>query len=230
MTTKRTRAKKPNRGMPYAWSAATKIASGVFGWDSGERRSNRYGSVQIRSSPYDGNVVATVTYDRKAMEALTGKRVRLVCSVVQTRASGHVGDAFLKIKPSTPMAGDVIELGVGVLFVADGYDGLPEIGLMPEDGRRELWIDPRQLYRLHDQTVDLYAEETEDPCSPPPDLSSDADGAISNGDGTMQVKTRGMPYGAVQVQPNVERIGDGLFSVTPPCAGVAGTRHNIRRV
>ena len=82
MTTKRTRAKKPNRGMPYAWSAATKIASGVFGWDSGERRSNRYGSVQIRSSPYDGNVVATVTYDRKAMEALTGKRVRLVCSVV----------------------------------------------------------------------------------------------------------------------------------------------------
>jgi len=102
--------------------------------------------------------------------------------------------------------------------------------MVPEDGRRELWIDPRQLYRLHDQTVDLYAEETEDPCSPPPDLSSDADGAISNGDGTMQVKTRGMPYGAVQVQPNVERIGDGLFSVTPPCAGVAGTRHNIRRV
>lgn len=228
MTTKKT--KKPNRNMPHAWSAATKIASGVFGWDSGERRSNRYGSIQIRSSPYDGNVVATATFNRKAMDALTGKRVRLACSVVETRASGHIGDAFLKIKPSTPTVGDVIELGVGVLFVADGYDGLPEIGLMPEDGRRELWIDPRQLYRLHDQTVDLYAEETQDRCSPVPDLSSEAtDGAIDNGDGTMQVKTRGMPHGAVQVQANVERLGDGLFCVTPSGAGVAGTRHNIRR-
>jgi hypothetical protein len=32
--------------------------------------------------------------------------------------------------------------------------------MAPDDGRERFWIDPRQLYKLHDQTVELYMEET----------------------------------------------------------------------
>jgi hypothetical protein len=41
-------------------------------------------------------------------------------------------------------------------------DGVPAVVLRPGDPRDELWIDPRKLYRLHDQTVELLIEETED--------------------------------------------------------------------
>ena len=81
-----------------------------------------------------------------------------------------------------------------------------------DDGRETMWMDPRKLYRLHDQTVALYLTETDEPCSPAPDLSTTDGGAIDNGDGSVQTKPQGGK--AVRtIKPRVERIGDGMFAL-----------------
>ena len=126
-----------------------KIGQGVFGWDGEERRSNRYGSFNLLHSN------CKVSIPTK----LYGKRVRITCKVLKSRKSKHIGDLFLGIGPTQPEVGEVIELGVGVLHTEPcDWDerGNPTIILKPEDGRRELWIDPRKLYRLHDQTVEVF--------------------------------------------------------------------------
>lgn len=205
----------------------TKIAQGICGWEGYERRSNRYGSIHLTASPYGGPDLAKVEFDQNALKALEGKKVRLTCKVVETRESGHAGDAFLKIKPSTPEVGAVIDLGVGTLAISAGYDGNPDIFLKPGDGRPTLWIDPRKLYQLHDQTVEVFAEETTEAFSPAPDIRvNDEEGAIDNGDGSFQMKTT---QDSLHVQPNFERIGDGLFALHLPGSGPAGTRYNARR-
>jgi len=81
----------------------------------------------------------------------------LIAIVKETRPSGHVGDFFRGLQPSTPKIGERIELGTGTIF----YDDHETIGLRPDDGRDRDWLDPRKLYRLHDQTVELYFVATE---------------------------------------------------------------------
>lgn len=71
---------------------------------------------------------------------------------------------------------------------------------------------------MHDQTVDVYVDETSDEFSPVPDIDvGDTKGAICNGDGSFQVKG-----GVTRVLPIVERIGDGLFGLSYP--DTAGSR------
>jgi hypothetical protein len=89
--------------------------------------------------------------------------------VVESRPSGHAGDLFRKILPPeqpTPV-GTVIDLGEGELFVwHENDDGFPtggiHIGLRPDDGRKTDWFDPNLLYRLHDQTLEIFIEPISD--------------------------------------------------------------------
>jgi hypothetical protein len=74
----------------------------------------------------------------------------LVAEVIATRKSTHIGDLFRGIFPSTPKLGARIVLGHGALF----YNG-NQVGLKPDDGRENDWLDPHSLYQAHDQTVRL---------------------------------------------------------------------------
>ena len=49
-------------------------------------------------------------------------------------------------------------LGTGTLFlntVSEGGTTYHNIGLSPDDGRTKDWMNPRSLYRCHEQTVRL---------------------------------------------------------------------------
>jgi hypothetical protein len=63
----------------------------------------------------------------------------------------RIGDLFHEVCPSKPEPGERVVLGEGTLFFSD--EG---VGLMPDDGRKTLWLDIRALYRLHNQTVTLF--------------------------------------------------------------------------
>lgn len=199
----------------------TLIARGILGWDAPERRDNRYGALNITDAPFDKGPVTEVFFDRVVASRLTGNKVRLTAIVREARTSGHCGDRSLGIKPSTPEVGEVIVLGIGALAVGKNYEGGPTVILMPGDGREELWIDPRLLYRLHDQTVELHVEPTDEPCSPPPDIPPAVEGMVSTGDG-FQVKKVHIPSSGslrLDLKPTIERLGDGMVSMryeTPP--------------
>lgn len=189
-----------------------KLGHGVFGWCTTERRSNRYGSIHLASNPYGGEPLADLKINRRALKQLSGKRVRLFCRVVETRRSGHIGDVFLGIVPTTPRVDDEVTLGVGRLATSAGYDGLPDIALEPEDGRMEFWIDPRLLYRLHDQTVDVFAALTDEPCHPAPDLAHSTEAEVfGNEDGSFQVKNVDGPFVVPPTVIAMKRVGDSVF-------------------
>jgi len=126
------------------------IGTGILSWPSAERISGRYGCMNLRRDLNDDFFI-------KLKRNLSGRCGTLVAVVKETRSSGHVGDFFRGLRPSTPKIGERIELGTGTIF----YDDHKTIGLRPGDGRGSDWLDPRKLYRLHDQTIKLYFVETE---------------------------------------------------------------------
>lgn len=193
------------------------IGKGIFMWDRDERVSNRYGAFYFDASNYAGDVRRHPVLIVSRVRAMEGKRVRLVAEVIESRKSGHCGDMFLKVFPTQPEVGERVELGVGRLHLVKSYDGDDAIELRPEDGRKEFWIDPRRLYRLHDQTVMVYAEETEDACHDAPVFAQvEADGAIgADGEGGIQYKR--VPLDAdVRIRLNVERLSYDMIAVSVP--------------
>lgn len=115
----------------------------MLSWPPPERRSDRYGLVGLSKNPMED------------FAKLTGKipvkqHGRLVAVVLETRDSHHIGDLFRGIFPSTPNVGDRISLGEGTLFTEEHC-----VGLKPDDGRYNDWLNPYNLYRAHDQTVRL---------------------------------------------------------------------------
>lgn len=182
------------------------IAKGIFSWDGAERRSQRYGAFTVDCTDFNNDV------ETEAFRNKYEGRCWVYCRVVETRKSGHLGDQFLKISPSTPKVGEIIELGVGNLKSVrnDFIDIMYE--LHPEDSRKHFWIDPRILYRLHDQTVEIYAEETDQPCHPAPDLAPSEAGMISTGDGSFAFVGDVSPE-QIKVKPKVDRLGRGLFEL-----------------
>lgn len=89
--------------------------------------------------------------------APVGQPGRLVAVVVETRRSGHCGDIARSLAPVTSSVGEEITLGAGTLFTDSDADlGVPTVvGLAPDDHRDTDWLDPRALYRCHNQTVRL---------------------------------------------------------------------------
>lgn len=196
--------------------SAVKIGHGIFTWSREERVSNRYGAFFLDKVSYTGEGTCTPHLDYVAMNKLANgmRRTRIVCEVVESRKSGHCGDHFLKVYPTQPAVGERVEIGVGDFsysFVEDEYN----IALVPEDGRAELWLDPRLLYRLHDQTVNVWAEETSDPPHAAPVIEQvEPDGALGADDqGGIQCKR--VRVEDVRVKPDFKRIGDGMFIMTP---------------
>ena len=89
---------------------AIKVAFGILGWCSSERRGNRYGLVTLGAEPYEGDARAEVHFARAALQERRGQRMRLTAKIVESRVSSHVGDAGLGVRPPdiAPDDGQVI--------------------------------------------------------------------------------------------------------------------------
>jgi hypothetical protein len=207
-----------------------RVGHGVFGWNGTERRTDRYGAFVVDAKPYESNERVANFLDASGLQSLIGKRVHVRCKVVTNRVSGHIGDLALKIKPSKPEVGEEVDLGVGVLGLeVAGYGGLTAIVLQPGDGRPHFWIDPHKLYRLHDQTVDVFIEATDADFSPVPKFEATTEPeTIETGDGAFQAKgvTDGEPF---RIPADIERLGDGMFILSRPTGMEAGRRRKIVR-
>lgn len=197
------------------------IGYGILTWDRGERVTARYGAIFLGRKDYKEAVSCAAMVDTDNLRVLEGKRVRLKAVVVEARNSGHCGDFFLNIMPSKPEVGEEVEIGVGVLGLDPCSESPgPAMSLQPEDGREHLWIDPRKLYRLHDQTIRLYIEETSDACHPAPDIDlGPEEGCVSTGDG-LQFRGKRTP---LKVAPKPISLGDGLYHLSAPDTQPAGT-------
>lgn len=211
-----------------------RVGHGIFTWAGMERRTDRYGSFVLGDQPSPGKRLTAPFLDLKALKRLEGKRVHVVCKVVVARKSEHIGDMFHGFAPSTPKVDEEVDLGVGVLHLEDaGFDGLTAVVLEPHPTRQHFWMDPRKLYRLHSQTVDLFITKTAKPCSPKANFKKELTFetepvSMDIGDGTMQHKSK-IPDGVeLHIAGDVERLGGGLMIVTPP-GGEKGKRRKITR-
>lgn len=134
---------------------------GIFAWGADERRSDRYGFITVTPENYDLSASSPVSIDdQEGFAALAGRRARITAVVVEARRSGHIGDLFRGFHPSTPKVGKQFKLGEGTLRIKPAaWSGIGlEFGLEPDDGRQTDWFDPRKLYKLHDQTVEITVE------------------------------------------------------------------------
>lgn len=128
---------------------AIKIGMGALSWNANERRSDRYGSVSLFDVPGPDGRVLPLAKD------VAGKGI-LFAHVTATCKSWHIGDLFRGIFPSQPDVGDLIVLGdPGDLFFEMRND-IRSVGIRPIVDRDSDWLNPHALYRLHDQTVELY--------------------------------------------------------------------------
>jgi hypothetical protein len=123
------------------------IGTGILNWPRFERISDRYGSINL-------NEPGDVTIE---LSSVTGYG-QLVAEVKEIRQSRHVGDFCRELSPTTPTLGEILILGEGRVF----FDDYNTVGLKPADGRNSDWLNPKVLYRLHEQTVDLYFVKTEE--------------------------------------------------------------------
>jgi hypothetical protein len=127
------------------------LGTGNLNWHPDERRIDRYGTVHLDQDHDDPYCFDPVQFS----EAPVGEDGELIAVVLQTRRSSHIGDLFRGLQATTPEVGDEITLGSGTLFVEDTPYGPIHVGLMPDDGRDNDWLDPDALYRCHEQTVRL---------------------------------------------------------------------------
>lgn len=209
----------------------TRVGHGILSWNSTERRSDRYGAFVLGQCNFEDNVRVAAHLDEPALRGLIGKRVRVLCKVVANRGSGHLGDTHHGIKPTTPEVGEVVDLGVGTLRLVDaGFGGMTAVALEPNDGRKHFWYDPYKLYRLHDQTVDLFIEETSDEFSPAPTLKAHEGGPEQIETGTGYAQVKGVEEGVEYFVPaDVERLGGGMFVLSHPTGMEAGRRRKMER-
>lgn len=117
-----------------------------FMWNGGERRSDRYGSFIVNNPD--------------SFKPLEGKQVKVLITVLEVRPSEHIGDLFHGFFHTEPKVGEHHTLAVGTLMIIDD-----SIAIKPSDGRDTFWIDPMLLYRLHQQTVEIEVQESDEPDS-----------------------------------------------------------------
>jgi hypothetical protein len=122
------------------------LGKGVLEWASGERVSDRYGTVKLFT---DTGEEKTIPLNDKVSEGVVGQ---LIAVVEETRESPHIGDFVRGIYPSQPKVGEEFTLGTGKLFFEEDN----AVGLQPLESRQSDWLDPHILYKLHFQTVSLY--------------------------------------------------------------------------
>lgn len=131
------------------------LGDGILNWSPGERRSDRYGSVNLQLLGSENH------HSFEAAIPMVGRVGSLVAEVLgPLQKSRHIGDLFRSIVPTTPQIGERIVLGEGRLW-RDPYEAVPAVGLEPEDDRDTDWLDPHQLYKVHSQVVRLSFETSE---------------------------------------------------------------------
>lgn len=126
-----------------------KLGTGVLKWSPGGKRLGvRIGFVGL----FDSVEADSAT---SIMGAPEGSYGRLVAVVEETRERRFDADRFLFSPPEPLEIGDEIVLGTGTFLSGDdGY-----FGLVPSDGREGWWLDIPGLYRVDEQTVDLFFDE-----------------------------------------------------------------------
>lgn len=193
------------------------VAQGIFMWDSNERRSQRYGYVYAYHESYDGQVKHVVIIDASRLAALDGKKVKLTVEIVEARDSGHVGDLFIGIKPTKPVVGEFIVLGIGTLHVNLNQVGGLQFALRPKDGREMYWFDPNLLYKCHNQTVVFHMEETteEEHAAPVINMVRDTKSilAVEGGMQCLEKSFDKLKKDAHVVVPKATRLGDALLEL-----------------
>ena len=135
------------------------LGTGVLSWDGIERRSDRYGSVMLLAEGIDSTSINDqegVLWQANLPDI--GALGRLWVKVTDVRESTHIGDIFRGIFPTTPVLGQEICLGTGRLFYDNCAGVYATVGLRPDDGRDSDWLNPGQLYKVHEQSVELYFE------------------------------------------------------------------------
>lgn len=144
------------------------LGEGVLSWPRLERVSDRYGIVSLVRQPV-GDPLEAIRHPPKSTtslvlqqtEALVGLRGKLYAQVIETRQSQHPGDIAHAIRPRTPEVGDYVPLGATGTLVVERVAGELCVGVQPDDGRPQQWLDTIALYSLHDQTVRLWFEEAQ---------------------------------------------------------------------
>ena len=197
------------------------FASGIFTWWGEERRTDRYGSFVLENKNHNGDASSQIILNKEYKD-FVDKKVKITAIVKENRESGHLGDVFLNITPSKPEVNEEIVLGIGCFKTEDcsWSENKLQFVLFPDDGRSVFWFNPEILYRLHDQTVDMYIEETEEAFSTPYSNNESKEEGFLNEDNSFQVKTH---KDKINIQPKMERIEDGLFVVSFP----KKTKYNI---
>lgn len=132
---------------------AIELGTGVLTWPGGERRTDRYGTVMLATDP--GTLTTEPAGYINPPAPPTGRRGTLVAEILGTRRSDHIGDIFRGIFPETPEVGERIELGTGTFFTEPTDFGAVLMGLRPDVPRDSDWLNPKALYRAHEQTVRL---------------------------------------------------------------------------
>lgn len=132
------------------------LGTGPLTWNSTERKSDRYGSVFLHPTSTHEEYLEKVDFDPRICKAHAGKKGKLVAEVTGTRESSHIGDLFHQIFPEIPEVGEEIELGSGELFYELQNGKWHAVGLRPDDRRSEFWLNPKKLYRAHEQSVKLW--------------------------------------------------------------------------
>ena len=130
----------------------TLLGKGILQWSRYERICDRYGAIYLYDDSRDPDVVPI---EPRPTEGTRGK---LIAQVVEVRESYHIGDLMRGLFPSQPGLGEEIVLGEGEIFYEE-VDRYEAVGLRPDDGRDYDWLSPSQLYRVHEQKVELYFEE-----------------------------------------------------------------------
>lgn len=142
----------------------TKLGHGVLSWPGAERRSDRYGQVCLYGGGDGGVAIPADAMMTSEIAPFIGQQGRLLALVTHTAQSHHIGDLFRGFfpppdgDPSKVQAGEWVILGEGALFATPEDWCALAVGLHPDDGRDTDWLDPMQLYRCHDQGVELYFE------------------------------------------------------------------------
>lgn len=196
------------------------FGAGIVTWDSEERKSKRYGHFYLSNKDYKEKETFPNWLDTENLVALDGSKVTIYCKVLESRKSGHIGDLFLSyggnfVRPKQPQVNDLINVGTGYLHLETAKEGLV-FGLKPDDGREQLWIDPLKLYEIHDQTVELWIEETESDCSKISTVEVDNRiGAISDGEGGCQVNGINLNK-KFRLRPKLESVDNDLYRVIIP--------------
>lgn len=128
------------------------LGKGSLNWSRLERISDRYGTVALSKGE------EPLELD----EACGGCYGRLVAVVLEVHKSSHIGDLCRGLAPGGAKVGERIILGRGMLFF-ERDEGGHCVGLRPLNGRETDWLNPKALYKVHEQTVELVFEEMKEP-------------------------------------------------------------------